>query len=323
MKIAILIPCFNEALTIGKVVQDVKKEFTNADVYVYDNNSTDKTAEIARANGAIVAQETRQGKGNVVRSMFKDIEADVYVLIDGDDACPVECIHELIKPVVSNSADMVIGERMTNGTYSKENKRAFHSFGNNLVKNLINFFFKSKLTDIMAGYRSFSRYYVKTFPVLTMGFEIETEMTIFALHNNYKVVEVPIVFRNRPTGSVSKLNTFRDGLRVLKVIFFFIKDLRPLLFFGISSFLMGIIGIIVGIPPIIEFLNGGYVYRVPSAILAAALEIIAFLLFAVGLILDSSVTYHRALHEQNSILFKVIDQKEKASPEKVPQNIEK
>ena len=314
MKLAILIPCYNEALTIGKVVQDVKKEFPEAAVYVYDNNSTDKTADIARANGAIVVKENRQGKGNVVRSMFKDIEADIYVLIDGDDACPVEYIHDLMKPVLDHNADMVIGERMSNGTYSKENKRAFHSFGNNLVRNLINFFFKSKLTDIMAGYRAFNRFYVKTFPILSRGFEIETEMTIFALHNNYKVAEIPIVFRDRPEGSVSKLNTFRDGLKVLKVIFLFFKDLRPLLFFGISSLIVAFIGVIVGIPPVIEFLEGGYVYRVPSAILAAALEIISFLLFAVGLILDSTVNYQRSLHEQNSILFKVMDKKLNAEP---------
>jgi glycosyltransferase involved in cell wall biosynthesis len=309
MKLAILIPCYNEALTIEKVVQEVKKEFPEAAVHVYDNNSTDKTAEIAHANGAFVVQESRQGKGNVVRSMFKDIDADVYVLIDGDNACSAESIHDLIKPIIDGRADMVIGERMSNGTYSKENTRAFHSLGNNLVKNLINFFFKSKLTDIMAGYRAFNRYYVKTFPVLSRGFEIETEMTIFALHNNYKVTEVPLVFRNRPEGSVSKLNTFRDGLKVLKVILLFFKDLRPLLFFGSTSLLVAITGIIVGIKPIIEFLNGGFVYRVPSAILAAALEIIALLLFACGLILDSAVSYQRALHEQNTILFKVMDKK--------------
>ena len=240
-----------------------------------------------------------------------------YIRHQMDDAVPVECIHDLIKPILDNSADMVIGERMSNGTYSKENTRAFHGLGNNLVKNLINFFFKSRLTDIMAGYRAFNRYYVKTFPVLSRGFEIETEMTIFALHNNYKVAEAPMVFRNRPAGSVSKLNTFRDGLKVLKVILLFFKDLRPLLFFGSTSFLVAITGIIVGIPPVIEFLEGGYVYRVPSAVLAAALEIIALLLFACGLILDSAVSYQRALHEQHCILFKVIDKQKKPSFEEV------
>jgi glycosyltransferase involved in cell wall biosynthesis len=311
MKIAVLIPCYNEAITIGKVVQDARKELPQATIYVYDNNSSDNTAEIASANGAVVVREPRQGKGNVVRSMFKNIDADVYVLIDGDDACPAKAIHTLIAPILENRADMVIGERMSNGSYSNENSRAFHGMGNNLVKNLTNFIFRSKLTDIMAGYRAFSRYYVKTFPVLSKGFEIETEMTIFALHHNYRITEVPIDFRERPAGSVSKLNTFKDGFKVLKIVFWLCKDYRPLLFFSSFSVLCCIIGLIVGIPPILEFLNGGYVYRVPSAILAAAIEIIAMLLFACGLILDTTVIHQKALSEQLSTLFWVMDEKSK------------
>ena len=309
MKIAVLIPCYNEALTIGKVVMDVKQQFPEACIYVYDNNSKDKTAEIAAASGVIVIEEPRQGKGNVVRSMFKDIDADIYVLVDGDDACPAECIHDLIKPIVNKKADMVIGERMSNGSYAKENSRAFHSFGNNLVIWLINTLFRSKLTDIMGGYRAFNRYYVKTFPVLSKGFEIETEMTIYALHNNYRIAEVPIIFRDRPEGSISKLNTYKDGFKVLKIIFLLVKDYRPLLFFGMFSLFMAVIGLVIGIKPVLEYLNGGYVYRVPSAILAAALEIIAILLFAIGLILETTVKHQKALGEQLSTLFTVIDKK--------------
>jgi glycosyltransferase involved in cell wall biosynthesis len=309
MKIAVLIPCYNEAITIEKVVMDVKKQLPEASIYVYDNNSKDNTAEIAAKSGAVVVNEPRQGKGNVVRSMFKDIDADVYVLIDGDDACPAECIHDLIKPIVNKKADMVIGERMSNGSYAKENSRAFHGFGNVLVKWLINTLFRSKLTDIMGGYRAFGRYYVKTFPVLSKGFEIETEMTIYALHNNYRIAEVPITFRDRPEGSVSKLNTYKDGFKVLKIIFLLVKDYRPLLFFGMVSLFMALLGLIVGIHPIRDYLNGGYVYAVPSAILAAALEIIAMLLFACGLILETTVKHHKALSEQMSTLFTVIDKK--------------
>lgn len=307
MRVAVLIPCYNEAVTIGKVIQDVQKELPQAHIYVYDNNSTDNTAAIAASLGVQVVKEYRQGKGNVVRAMFKNIDADVYVLIDGDNACPASCIHDLIQPIVNDEADMVIGERMSNGSYSKENTRAFHGAGNGFVKWLINVLFRSKLTDIMAGYRAFNRYYVKTLPVLSHGFEIETEMTIYALNNNYRVTEVPIKFSDRPAGSVSKLNTYKDGFKVLKVIFMLFKDCRPLLFFSIFGLMLAITGVIIGIPPIIEFLEGGYVYRVPSAILAAAIEIIAFLLFACGLILDTTVQHKKALNEQLSTLFKVIN----------------
>ena len=310
MRIAVLIPCYNEAITIGKVIQDVKQELPQACIYVYDNNSTDDTAAIATSMGAKVVREHRQGKGNVVRAMFRQIEADVYVLIDGDDTYPANNIHDVMQPILKNEADMVIGERMSNGHYAAENKRAFHGFGNGLVIWLINFLFRSKLTDIMSGYRAFNRYYVKTLPVLSRGFEIETEMTIYALHNNYRVAEVPIRFRDRPAGSFSKLNTYKDGFKVLLVIFNLFKDCRPLLFFSMCSLLLGIVGLIIGIPPIIEFLEGGYVYRVPSAILAAALEIIAILLFACGLILDTTVQHKRALNEQLSTLFKVIDKQD-------------
>jgi glycosyltransferase involved in cell wall biosynthesis len=310
MNIAVLIPCYNEAATIGKVVQDVKKTIPEAEIYVYDNNSSDDTAAIAASMGATVVSETRQGKGNVVRSMFKDIDADIYAIIDGDNACPAECIHDLIKPVLNKKADMVIGERMSNGSYGKENSRAFHGFGNNLVRRLINILFRSKLKDIMGGYRAFNRYFVKTFPITSKGFEIETEMTIYALHNNYRIAEVPMTFRDRPVGSVSKLNTYRDGFKVLKIIFLLVKDYRPLLFFGMFSIIMAIIGLIIGTKPVLEYLNGGYVYRVPSAILAAACEIVSLLLFSCGLILDTTVKHQKSLHEQLSVLYTVTDDKQ-------------
>jgi glycosyltransferase involved in cell wall biosynthesis len=309
MKIAVLIPCYNEATTIGKVVKDVKEQLPEAVVYVYDNNSKDDTARIAAASGAIVVNEPRQGKGNVVRSMFKDIDAEIYILIDGDDTYPLTFVHNLIKPVIENEADMVIGERMSNGTYSKENSRAFHGFGNSLVKGLINFLFRSKLVDIMSGYRVFNRYYVKTFPVLSKGFEIETEMTIYGLHNNYKIKEIPIEYRDRPSGSVSKLNTYSDGYKVVKIVFSLFKDYKPMMFFGACGLVFAVTGIAVGIPPILEFIRDGYVYRVPSAILAAALEIIAILFFAIGLILDTTVKHQRALGEQLSTLFTVLDKR--------------
>ena len=206
-KIAVLIPCYNEALTIEKVVKDYKKALPNADIYVYDNNSTDGTDKIAKKAGAIVRYEYRQGKGNVIRSMFKDIDADCYLMIDGDDTYPAESAKEMCQYVLDGKADMVIGDRLSS-TYFTENKRAFHNFGNKLVRSLINHLFKSNIRDIMTGYRAFSYEFVKTFPVLSKGFEIENEMTIHAVYNNFKLVEIPVNYKDRPEASVSKLNTF-------------------------------------------------------------------------------------------------------------------
>ena len=217
-KIAVLIPCYNEELTIEKVVKDFKKELPQADIYVYDNNSKDKTYEIAKAAGAIVRRENRQGKGNVVRSMFRDIEADIYIMVDGDDTYPAEFVHELIKPVREGKADMAIGDRLSNGTYHKEIKRNFHELGNNLVRSAINILFKNNLKDIMTGYRVFNRMFVKNMPVLSPKFELETEMTLFALDKKYRIIEIPIVFRERPDGSESKINTFSDGFKVIKCL---------------------------------------------------------------------------------------------------------
>ena len=295
-KIAVLIPCYNEELTVEKVVTDFKRELPAADIYVYDNNSKDKTAALASAAGAIVRKETAQGKGNVVRTMFKDIDADVYILVDGDDTYPADEVHKLIQPVLEGNADMVIGDRLSNGTYFEENKRGFHGFGNNLVKNLINFLFKSNINDIMTGYRVYSRRFVKNMPVMSSGFQIETEMTIFSLVYRMKLVEIPITYRDRPAGSESKLNTFSDGFKVLVKLFDLFKNYRPMLFFSYISVLFIIIGFIIGIPVITEFIRTSFITKIPSAVLAASLFIIAFLLFMVGIILD-------AIKNQMCVLF--------------------
>lgn len=295
-KVAVLIPCYNEELTVEKTVSDFKRVLPNADIYVYNNNSKDRTKELALKAGAIVKDEYRQGKGAVVRSMFRDIDADVYIMVDGDDTYPAEEVEGLITPVLEGKADMVIGDRLSS-TYYTENKRPFHNFGNSLVKGLINFLFKSDLNDIMTGYRSFSKKFVKCMPVMSDGFQIETEMTIFALTNNMQVVNVPITYRDRPEGSESKLNTFSDGFKVLLTLFNLFKDNRPFLFFGSISIVVFIIGLLIGIPVIDEFIKTAYITKVPSAILAAALMLNAFLMFSVGIILDAIKNQKRYLFE--------------------------
>ena len=295
-KIAVLIPCYNEELTVEKTVSDFKRVLPDADIYVYNNNSKDRTKELALKAGAIVKDEYRQGKGAVVRSMFRDIDADVYVMVDGDDTYPADEVEGLIAPVLEGKADMVIGDRLSS-TYYTENKRPFHNFGNSLVKGLINFLFKSDLNDIMTGYRSFSKKFVKCMPVMSDGFQIETEMTIFALTNNMQVVNVPITYRDRPEGSESKLNTFSDGFKVLLTLFNLFKDNRPFLFFGSISIVIFIIGLLIGIPVINEFIKTAYITKVPSAILAAALMLNAFLMFSVGIILDAIKNQKRYLFE--------------------------
>ena len=297
MKIAVLIPCYNEELTIGKVVDDFKRELPEADIYVYDNNSKDKTGEIAKEHGAIVVKEIRQGKGNVVRSMFRDIEADIYVMIDGDDTYPAEAARMLIQPIIDNEADMVIGDRLSNGTYEKENKRAFHNLGNNLVKGLIGMLFKNEIKDIMTGYRVFNRFFVKTMPVISDGFQIETEISIHALDKKFRLKEIPIVYRDRPEGSESKLSTFRDGFRVLKTLASLFKDYKPMMFFGICSILSLILGLITGIPVIYEFIITGYIRKLPSAVLAVGFILICIISFASGLILDTIETTNKKDYE--------------------------
>ena len=272
-KIAILIPCYNEELTVSKTVRDFKKELPEADIYVYDNNSTDNTAALAREAGAIVRKETHQGKGNVVRTMFREIEADAYVLVDGDDTYPAEEVHQLLKPVLEDNADMVIGDRLSNGTYYSENKRAFHEFGNNMVRDLINKLFHGSIKDIMTGYRVFSRRFVKCMPVRSEGFQIETEMTVFSLIMRLNVVELPITYRDRPEGSFSKLNTYKDGWKVMVTLFDLYKNYRPFYFF----FLIFIVLLLIGIP----LLAGGHT---PAGVI---LILSAVILLAAGIILDS------------------------------------
>lgn len=299
MKVAILVPCYNEELTIGNVINDFKNVLPDADIYVYDNNSNDSTIDIARKCGAIVVKEPRQGKGNVVRSMFRDIEADYYIMVDGDDTYPAEFAGELLKPIIAGDADMVIGDRLSNGTYKSENKRAFHNLGNNLVKSLIGKLFKNDINDIMTGYRSFNRYFVKTMPVLSSGFEIETEMSIHALDKRFLLKEIPIDYRDRPEGSSSKLNTYKDGMRVIKTIVSLFKDYKPLPFFSIISLISLIIGLLVGIPVIHEFLGTEthYITKVPSAILALGFVLVSILFITNGFILDTLVKQNKQNYE--------------------------
>lgn len=297
MKIAVLIPCYNEEITIEKVIKDFRNELPEADIYVYDNNSKDKTSEIAKNNGAIVKHEYRQGKGNVVRSMFRDIDADIYVMVDGDDTYPANEVHKLIQPIINKEADMVIGDRLTNGTYKKENKRHFHEFGNNLVRKTINVLFDTKLKDIMTGYRVFSKMFVKNMPVMSPKFEIETEMSLHALDKKFIIKEVPIVYKDRPNGSVSKLNTVSDGIKVVKTIIKMFKDFRPRQFYWFIALMFAILGLIVGLPVIIEFMKNSYITKVPSAILATGIMIFAITIAQCGIILDTVVKQNKENYE--------------------------
>ena len=298
-KIAVLIPCYNEEATISTVIADFKRELPEADIYVYDNNSTDKTYELAVQGGAIVKKEPRQGKGNVIRQMFFDIDADYYMMVDGDDTYPAEAVHGLLEKLRSGEADMVIGDRLSNGTYFDENKRPFHDFGNNLVKNSIAKLYKTDIKDVMTGYRGFNRIFVKSFPIMSSGFQIETELTIHALDKKFKLVEVPIDYRDRPEGSESKLNTFSDGFKVIMMIIKMCKDYKPLLFFGIWTTLFFLFGLLVGIPVIREFMLTGLISRIPSAILSTGLMIMAMLSLITGMILDTVVSNAKKEYELN------------------------
>lgn len=291
--IAVIIPCYNEALTIGKVIDDFRSELPEATVYVYDNNSTDSTAEIARTRGAIVKYEPRQGKGNVCRQMFRDIDADCYLMVDGDDTYPAESARSLCAPILAGEADMVVGDRLSNGTYAQQNARAFHGFGNDLVRAMIRWIYGYGFEDVMTGYRAMSRPFVKTFPVLSEGFQIETELSIHAVDRRWRIADVPVEYRNRPEGSVSKLNTVRDGLKVIAMIGTLFKDYRPLKFFSLVALLFCIGGLCAGIPVVTEYLATGLVPRFPTAILAVALMFMAALSIATGFILDAVAKVER------------------------------
>ena len=282
--VAVLLPCYNEEVTIGKVVRDFRAALPDADIYVYDNNSTDRTAEIAAAEGATVRKEPRQGKGNVIRAMFEDVDADVYVMSDGDDTYPADAAPDMVAKVLEGY-DMVIGDRLSS-TYFQENKRPFHNFGNRLVKGTINGLFSAHVTDIMTGYRAFGTTFVKTCPVLSRGFEVETEMTIHSLNNNLRLYEMPIQYRDRPEGSVSKLNTVGDGIRVLSTIFRMIREYKPLPFFGGLGIFVGVIGVALCAWVTAEFAATGMVARFPTLIGAIMLVIVGLLFISTGIILD-------------------------------------
>lgn len=298
MTIAVLIPCYNEAKTIAKVVRDYRAALPEANIYVYDNNSTDHTDDIAREAGAIVRYEYRQGKGNVIRSMFREIDADCYLMIDGDDTYPAENAREMVNLVLERKVDMVVGDRLS-ATYYTENKRPFHNLGNRLVKGLVNTIFKGSVSDIMTGYRAFSYQFVKSFPVLSKGFEIETEMTIHALDKNLSVQSVQVEYRDRPADSPSKLNTYSDGMKVLRTIVRLYKEYRPMSFFGLLAALMALVSVILFIPIFAEYLHTGLVPRFPTLIVCGVMGTMALLLWVCGLILDTVAKKHRQLFEIN------------------------
>ena len=295
-KIAVLIPCYNESKTIAKVVKDYKEALPEADIYVYDNNSTDNTDEIAKKAGAIVRYESKQGKGNVIRTMFREIDADCYLMIDGDDTYPSENARQMSNYVLENGVDMVIGDRLSS-TYFEENKRPFHNLGNRMVRGLINKIFKSNIRDIMTGYRAFSYNFVKTFPILSKGFEIETEMTIHAIDKNFTLKEIPVQYRDRPEGSVSKLNTYKDGARVIKTIAILFEEYKPALFFNTIAACIFIISLILAIPVFIEYFKTGLVPRFPTLIVAGIMLVISLLLSVSGIILQVIVKKHKQLFE--------------------------
>ena len=299
-KIAVLIPCYNESSTIGKVVKDFKDALPDAVIYVYDNNSTDGTAQIAENAGAVVRHEYQQGKGNVIRRMFREINAECYIMTDGDDTYPAECAPSMAKKVLEQHVDMVVGDRLSS-TYFEQNKRPFHNFGNSLVRKTINILFKSDIKDIMTGYRAFSYLFVKSFPVLSQGFEIETEMSIHAIDKNLYVENEVIEYRDRPEGSESKLNTYSDGMKVLHTIIRLYRNYKPLSYFGFISVVLAIISMVLFIPILIEFIRTGLVPRFPTLIVSGFLMVAAIQSFFAGLQLETIVQKNRQDFEMKLI----------------------
>ena len=301
MKTAILIPCYNESATIEKVVLDFKRVMPHADIYVYDNNSTDGSDEIALKSGAIVRYEYKQGKGNVVKSMFRDITADCYIMVDGDDTYPAEDALEFERLVLNGEADMVIGDRLSS-TYFEENDRPFHNTGNKVVRRFINVFFKSDLKDIMTGMRAFSYDFVKSFPISSKEFEIETEMSVFALINDFNIKEIPIAYRDRIEGSESKLNTYKDGYKVISMIFALIRDQRPLLFFSLISLILLVIAGIYFFPILFKYFSSGIVLKIPTLIVISTVVIVAVIIFFTGVLLHVLKKQHAESLEHHLIL---------------------
>ena len=297
-KIAVLIPCYNEEKTVEKVVQDARKVLPDAVIYVYNNNSSDRTAELAEKAGAVVRNEYMQGKGNVIRRMFRDVDAQCYIMVDGDDTYPMEAAPEMVEKVLQHNADMVVGDRLSS-TYFTENKRPFHNFGNSLVRGSINRLFHCNVRDIMTGYRAFSYEFVKTFPVLSTGFEIETEMTIHAVNNNMQIDNVIIEYRDRPEGSASKLNTYSDGVKVLRTIVRLYRDYKPMGFFTVLAALLAILAIIFIIPVITAYWETGQVRKFPTLIVCGFTMIAALQAFFSGMILSNmSLTNRREFEIQ-------------------------
>ena len=285
-KIAVLIPCYNESATVAKVVTDFRRVLPEAVIYVYDNNSTDSTAELAEAAGAVVRHEYMQGKGNVIRRMFREVDAECYIMTDGDDTYPAESAREMADLVLHRQADMVVGDRLSS-TYFEENKRPFHNFGNSLVRFGINFLFKSSIRDIMTGYRAFSYQFVKTFPVLSRGFEIETEMSIHAVDKNLHIENVVVQYRDRPEGSVSKLNTYSDGLKVIRTVLRLYRDYRPFAFFGLIALVLAVLSVGFFIPVFSEYMRTGQVPHFPTLIVCGFTMVAAIQSLFSGLTLET------------------------------------
>lgn len=310
-KIAVLIPCYNEEKTIAKVVADAKAALPEAVVYVYDNNSTDRTVELAKKAGAVVRHEYMQGKGNVIRRMFREIEAQCYIMVDGDDTYPMEFAPEMVEKVLCHNADMVVGDRLSS-TYFEENKRPFHNMGNSLVRASINQLFGCKIKDIMTGYRAFSYGFVKTFPVLSKGFEIETEMTIHAVYNHLQIENVVVEYRDRPEGSESKLNTYSDGLKVLKTIVKLYKDYKPFGFFSLLALFLVVVATAFFIPVFAEYLQTGLVLKFPTLIVCGFVVLAAIQSFFAGLILSNMAMKNRRDFEYR---FNTVCEKERRQTE--------
>ncbi len=295
-KTAVLIPCHNEEATIGKVIDDFRSQLPAAEIYVFDNCCTDKTSQIAREHGATVIHEPRKGKGFVIEAMLDQVEADYYVMVDGDDTYPAESVGELLAPVIAGQADMVVGARLSN--YTEKSFRPLHVFGNKLVKSLINRIFKAELTDILSGYRAFNRRIIRQVPIVSGGFEVETELTIHSLYYRMKIVEVQVPYRDRPEGSSSKLSTFRDGFRVMWKLFNLSRAFKPLTFFGSIGLVLLLLGVLAGIPPIYDYFTDPhhFVHHVPLAILATGLVMLSIGCAFLGLILHAMNWRFKELH---------------------------
>lgn len=303
-KIAVLIPCYNEEKTIEKVVKDSKAALPEATIYVYDNNSSDRTVEIAKAAGAVVRHEYMQGKGNVIRRMFREIDAEAYIMVDGDDTYPMEFAREMVDKVLDHNADMVVGDRLSS-TYFTENKRPFHNFGNSIVRQSINWLFECDIKDIMTGFRAFSYQFVKTFPVMSKGFEIETEMTIHAVNNNMQVENVIVEYRDRPEGSESKLNTYSDGMKVIFTIIRLFREYKPFKFFGLLSLVLFVISIAFFIPVLVAYIETGLVDKFPTLIVCGFTAIAALQSLFSGMILQNIAQKNRKEFEMDlNMLFR-------------------